>query len=411
MRSNWAASGNQLTDAQERESRRSMTTRFVDTGWSREFTEAAHATAGQLRIISPFIKTGALRRLLGGPSKIVSVITRFNLSDFAEGVSDIAALRDLVEHGASVRGIRNLHAKMYLFGSERAIVTSANLTEMALDRNQEFGLISQEKETLAACQRYFNDLWQRGGAKLTVAQLDDWATRVTAYRAEGGRPSQQRGLGDFGVDAGMVNPPPIILPIAVADSPQAFVKFLGEGDNRVLLSFSTFEQIRLSGCHWAVAYPNAKRPRSVEDDAVIFISRLTREPNDIRVFGRAIAMRHVPGRDDATQEDIALRKWKANWSRYIRVHHAEFVAGTLANGVSLTELMSALGSDSFASTLRNATRGEGNTDPRLAYQQQPAVQLSARGITWLGERFQATLDRRGKVPQDDLDKLDWPLMR
>jgi hypothetical protein len=74
------------------------------------------------------------------------------------------------------------------------------------------------------------------------------------------------------------------------------------------------------------------------------------------------APRHVPGRDDATPEDIARRGWKATWSRYIRVHHAEFVAGTMANGVSLNELMGALGTNSFSPTQRNASRGEGNTD-------------------------------------------------
>ena len=62
-------------------------------------------------------------------------------------------------------------------------------------------------------------------------------------------------------------------------------------------------------------------------------------------------------RDDATQADIDRRPWRARWSRYIRVHHAEFVDGTMDNGVSLGELMSALGADSFASTQRNATRG------------------------------------------------------
>ena len=41
--------------------------------------------------------------------------------------------------GAGVRGIRNLHAKLYVFGSDRSIVTSANLTEPALTKNAEFG--------------------------------------------------------------------------------------------------------------------------------------------------------------------------------------------------------------------------------------------------------------------------------
>jgi hypothetical protein len=40
-------------------------------------------------------------------------------------------------------------------------------------------------------------------------------------------------------------------------------------------------------------------------------------------------------------------------ANYIRVHHAEFVAGTIGNGVSLNELMDELG-QSFMATQRNA---------------------------------------------------------
>ena len=297
---------------------------------------------------------------------------------------------------------------MYLFGSKRAIVTSANLTEAALDRNHEFGLVSEDPDIIAACRRYFDDLWRRSGADLTIPQIDEWDGIVTRHRVEGGRPNRSDGLDDFGADAGVTIPPLTILPVAVVDARQAFVKFLGEGDSRVPLSFPTIEEIELDGCHWAVAYPATKRPRAVKDDAVIFIARLTREPNDVRVFGRAIGLRHVPGRDDATPEDIARRDWKATWSRYVRVHHAEFVAGTMANGISLNELMGALGANSFAPTQRNAAQGKGNTDPRRAYQQQAAVELSAEGVAWLSERLQAAFDRHGKVPQDDLDKLDWP---
>ena len=45
--------------------------------------------------------------------------------------------------------------------------------------------------------------------------------------------------------------------------------------------------------------------------------------------GRAVGMKHQPGRDDATFADIECRPWKEKWPRYIRVHHAEFVAGTI----------------------------------------------------------------------------------
>ena len=385
-----------------------MTTRLVDAGWSREIAEGLRADASELRIISPFIKVGAVSRLLSTRPKSFFAITRFNLVDFAEGVSDISALRQFLGFGAIVHGVKNLHAKMYLFGSRRAIITSANLTKAALDRNQEFGLVSEEAEILAACRRYFDNLWIRSGADLTIPQLDQWEATVARCRAEGRRTKWPKDLGDFGADAGFVNPQPTVLPILVADAPQAYVKFLGEGNNRVPLSFSTIAEIERAGCHWAVAYPAAKRPRSVKNDAVIFIARLTREPNDIRVFGRAIGMRYVPGRDDAPPEDIKRRAWKATWSRYIRVHHAEFVAGTMANGVSLNDLMDFLGAQSFAPTQRNAAQGEGNTDPRRAYQQQAAVELSAEGFSWLSEQLQVAFERHGTVPRDELDKLDWP---
>src|SRR3972149_1786386 len=107
----------------------------------------------EIGLICPFIKVGALERLLGRTHRgAVQIITRFNLADFAEGVSDIAALRLLLMSDAQVRGIRNLHAKLYIFGASRAIVTSANLTEAALTRNHEFGFESEDASIVARCR-------------------------------------------------------------------------------------------------------------------------------------------------------------------------------------------------------------------------------------------------------------------
>jgi len=387
-----------------------MTVRLVDAGWGAELTAALRADTSELRVICPFIKAGALDRLLSLKPASIQVITRFNLVDFVEGVSDIAALRMLLDAGAQVRGVRKLHAKLYLFGASRAVITSANLTKSALDSNHEFGLVAEDATVIATCRAYFDDLWRRGKTDLVADQVDTWAETVTRHRALGGRPGNRAGLGDFGVDAGVTGTPSVQVPTAVADAPQAFVKFLGESDNREPLDWPTIAEIERAGCHWAVAYPAAKRPSGVQDDSVIFIARLTSDPNDIRIFGRAIGMKHRPGRDDATPADIAHRPWKEKWPRYIRVHHAEFVAGTMANGVSLNELMDTLGADSFTPTQRNAARGEGNTNPRRAYLQQAAVELSAEGFSWLGERLQAAFDEHGMVPQDTLDQLDWPVL-
>ena len=385
-----------------------MTVRLVDGGWGEEFAEALRVDAGELRIICPFIKAEAVERLLCHRPSDIRVITRFDLADFAEGVSDVAALGKLLDVGASVRGVRNLHAKLYLFGRRRAMITSANLTEAALSRNHEFGIVTEQKAVVAECLHYFDRLWQRAGDDLRPSRVDAWDKTVADYWAGDGRPRGAAGLGDFGADAAVADPPPQRLPVAVADASQAFVKFLGQGKDRKPLSHPTIAEVERAGCHWAVCYPATKRPRSIEDGDVIFIGRFTRGPNDIRVFGRAIGMKHRPGRDDATPADIKRRDFKETWSRYIRVHHAEFVDGTMENGVSLNELMDTLQADSFASTQQNASRGQGNTDPRRAYLQQPGVKLSAEGLSWLSERLQAAFEAHGNVPQDSLDKLDWP---
>ena len=385
-----------------------MTIRLVDKGWDNEFYVALSADSSELRIICPFIKTDSVERLLSWKPGNVQVITRFNLADFSEGVSDITALRKLLDANASVRGVRNLHAKLYLFGTSRAIITSANLTEAALTRNHELGLVTEDATTIAKCRAYFSSLWKRAGKDLIHDQVNAWNKTVTNHRVEGGRPNQTNGLGDFGVDVGVTDPIPAQIPTVVAHASQAFVKLLGKADNRVTLSYSTIDEIKGSDCHSVACYPTAKRPRGVRDTAIIFMGRLTKNQNDIRIFGRAIGMKYEPGRDDATETDIARRSWKKDWSRYIRVHHPEFVAGTMENGISLNEMMNTLSVDSFASTQRNAASGKGNTNPRRAYSQQAHVELSTDGLLWLSKQLQAAFETYGKVPQDTLDTLVWP---
>ena len=368
--------------------------RLVSAGWDRELTAAIHADPSEIRIICPFIKKGALDYLMPHRPRDgdIQVITRFNLDDFAEGVSDVEALRMLLDDGASVRGVQNLHTKLYLFGTSRAIITSANLTEAALTRNQEFGVVAEDEAVIADCQSYFDGLWRRG-KDLSQDLLDSWAATVTQHRAAVGRPNRAKGLGDFGAK----------VRLAASQSVQAFVKFLGNSHERVPVSYAIIKVIKHEGCHRELAYP--KRPVSVKDDALMFMGRFTDEP-DIRIFGRAIGMKHQPDLDDASPEDIKRREWREKYSNYIRVQNAEFVAGTIANGISLYKLMDELGSDSFASTQRNAACGTGNTNPRRAYGQQPAVKLSSQAIAWIGERLQAAFDAHGKVPQDTLDQID-----
>ena len=385
-----------------------MAIHLIGENWGSQLETAIAADPSELRIVCPFIKVGALERLLQHRPSDVQVITRFSLDDFVEGVSDIAALRKLLDVNAKIRGVKNLHAKLYIFGRSRAIITSANLTEAALNRNQELGIVAERAAVLRDCLQYFNGLWGRAGDDLHHAQVEEWERSVAEYRVRGGRLTQVGNLPDVGTDIGLPAPPHRSIPPVVADAPQAFVKFAGEANNRRSLDYPTIDEIKGGGCHLAVWYPKNKRPRKVKDGTVMFISRMTHGPNDMRIFGRALGMAYVERRDDASENDIAMRSWTENWNRCIRVYNAEFVDGTLENGVSLNKLMDTLGKDSFVSTQRRANRGVASVNPRRAYGQHPAVELSPEGYFWLNEQLQKSFDLHGKISEERLAQLDWP---
>ena len=385
-----------------------MSFRLVERGWESEFENALCLDSNDLLIVCPFIKRRALARLLDHHPRKMRVITRYNLGDFADRVSDFEVLSTLLERGARVRGIRNLHAKLYVFGRSRAIITSANLTQAALNTNLEFGVVTTDRTAVDECIAYFDSLWRRGETDLDAESVRVWGERLGVHLSSAARPGSTSTLPDYGADGGQVElPGPRPLSLR-NEAEQAFVKFLGESDNRAPLSHSTFDELAHSGCHWALCYPTNKRPRIVRDGDLMFIARLTSDPDDIRVFGSAIGLRHKPERDDATDADRELHSWKSAWPHYIRVHHPEFVDGIMENGVSLRKLMRELGADSFASTQHNAARGTGNTLPLRSIRQQPAVRLANEGRAWLSERLQSAFDAHGTIPRSDLERLHWP---
>jgi hypothetical protein len=137
----------------------------------------------------------------------------------------------------------------------------------------------------------------------------------------------------------------------------------------------------------------------------MFMGHLISGPNDIAVYGRAIARAYEEGRDDASPEDVERRPLLARWPHFIRVHDAEFVAGTLGDGVSLNELMDELGPYAFGPTAENADRGVGNADPRKSIRRAAAIRLSEAGTSRLNEELERAFRGRGKLPPSSLREL------
>jgi hypothetical protein len=314
----------------------------------------------------------------------------------------------MLEHGATIRGVKHLHAKVYLFGDHTALVGSANLTGAAMERNYEAGFVTHNKAALDDCQQSFDQLWKQAGPNLRTEQLDTWDEEIKAARLAGKAAKRSTGLGDMGhALPGATHETPA--PSGLEDADQAFIKFWGTSKNRAKQSSPITEEVEHSGCHWSCSYPQKKRPRQHMDGDVIYMARLVKDPADIRIFGRAFAFAHVEGRDEATPADIKHFPWRKRFSNYIRVYNSLFLNSTLGEGVSLGEMMDDLGSDAFASTQRNARLGKGkNTNPRSAYKRHAGVLLSPVGQAWLESRLQNAFDEHGTIPASAIAKFYHP---
>lgn len=185
-------------------------------------------------------------------------------------------------------------------------------------------------------------------------------------------------------------------------APQSFVKFYGSNADRAPRIRTTLSAVQRAGNHAVCTYPTGKRPRQVRDGAIMFMGRLIEDPNDVMIYGRAIAKHYEEGADDAIENDFRIREWRRGFTHYIRVHSAEFMGGTLTQAVSLNELMDTLGVEAFESTRRNWETGRGNTDPRRSIGPQPAVLLTAHASAWVNAQLEERFRRHGKLSAADL---------
>ena len=111
------------------------------------FFENIRSCDKNILLCAPYIKNDIVKKIIKEKNENVNlqVITTSSLASFIHGASDIDAIEELIETGAQVINCQHLHAKIYLFDKERAIITSANLTYNGLNRNFEYGVMIDDE--------------------------------------------------------------------------------------------------------------------------------------------------------------------------------------------------------------------------------------------------------------------------
>lgn len=127
----------------------------------------------------------------------VSLLTDLSLDNMMNGSTDVAALLAFQQAVplTEIRFLPSLHAKVYVAGEVKAIVTSSNLTDNGLVRNFEYGVVIEDTEAVRAVR---DDVLRYAmlGSPINQPQLEPF-TRITSELREIAQAAQRsikRGL-------------------------------------------------------------------------------------------------------------------------------------------------------------------------------------------------------------------------
>lgn len=107
-----------------------MSIELLDINHRDAIIDAFDKAKRQIKIISPFIQESMSKYLVDSTCRGISsqLITRFYREDFISSVSSLTALKNLQTAGVEIYALKDLHAKLYLFDDNTAIIGSANFT-------------------------------------------------------------------------------------------------------------------------------------------------------------------------------------------------------------------------------------------------------------------------------------------
>lgn len=186
----------------------------IKSPWESRFNEFVGSIQESAIIAAPFISREPVERLVHHldsrrSSVRLDLLTSLNERSLSEGSVDSAALSWMCGQvpGATVRHLRNLHAKAYVADTHTAIITSANLTRGGLSRNYELGFAVTDPEEVAGIS---DDLREYAGFGVLVpadalTELDDMARRARDYKKISDASSSDDAKSDYDIALHNIN--------------------------------------------------------------------------------------------------------------------------------------------------------------------------------------------------------------
>jgi len=144
-------------------------------------------------ISSPWIKKNALDHLIKGFQQReihLNVLTTRDVVAFCRGISDIEAFEKLFDVGAKIRIREKLHAKIFISDSNKAIISSANLTNAGFSlsdnvtkNNAEIGIFLEDEKEVLKVREIFEEYFQEA-KELNKSDFEKFKQNVESKKKE-----------------------------------------------------------------------------------------------------------------------------------------------------------------------------------------------------------------------------------
>jgi len=138
--------------------------RLLHSPWAEHFDALVSGAKSSLLMCSPYIGEKPCGRICEratacGSGFSLTILTDLCRDNMLSGVTDVAALLQVAETfpSAEIRFLPSLHAKVYVADSQRAVVTSSNITTNGLLRNFEYGVLLDDPDLVSQVQRDIRD--------------------------------------------------------------------------------------------------------------------------------------------------------------------------------------------------------------------------------------------------------------
>lgn len=144
----------------------------------------------RLWIASPYIGSNNFVRYILGDKWKANAKINFNLLvDYTDKQNcDPRTLRKLMDSGATVRSLKALHAKIYIFDDEM-VLTSANLSDTAFRKRYEIGASLNKYESIEFI-KYYSEIWKKGKILNTTDLMNE-----KKFRKRFGRSREEKSSG------------------------------------------------------------------------------------------------------------------------------------------------------------------------------------------------------------------------